>query len=560
MTSPHIEAADDGTLEKNDEARARTLLHLRLLLRVKNRLCSPLLQLPTEIIIRILSFTNGGYHRDWQSTFSTCHRIYMIMRKATEVWWEVNYNFTTASLRAAHISFMRSKGNPRVLVADIDPWDSMMSTGVESFHDYWMVNRVFQSSELHTLEFSGDSTTFDHFSWIPKGPLPNLECLKIHILPALDIAGFPIPIPNPFALQLSPDIQLRVLDLHNVTRPWLPTYFTGLRELHLRFKHCSEDVAMLEDELLGILNASPRLECLSLARIRVGDDQRHQPKRIVQLPNLTSLLLANNPEVVGYILALMDIPAIASLDIIANISDGDATRALGLLFPDDRLPKRLFSDPPVFKIGPRNTRREMPYMGFNIGSFKIQFESDRYSNLGQNAFVACIPLVPSSVTTLQADFSEFDQQVWREFFRLHPEVRSIGCYDTGVQYKSLWEALSPVRGGDPVILCPGLESIHLKVAARISHLVPLLTCLRHRNRARFKLRHLSIDDNGKSGEADMMAEDFGPLVEVLDVKFPPIEEQRVSPVSMHDADVCSSTPSGATIRFHTTMSRSRTLV
>jgi len=540
MALPQIEAADDhATLEKTDEALALTLLHLRLLLRVRNQLCSPLLRLPTETIILILSLTNGGHYHDWQSIFSTCHRIHIIMRKATEVWWEVNYDCTTASLRAAHVSFMRSKGNPRMLVADLDPWDFLLSTDVESFHDYWMVNRVFQSSELHTLEFSGNSTTFDHFSWILNGPFPHLERLKIHILPAFDIIDQPVPLPHPFALQLSPDIQLRVLDLQNVTRPWMPAYFTGLRELHLQFEHCREGVVMLEDELLGILDASPQLERLSLVRIRVGNNQRHQPKRIVQLPSLTSLWLANNPEVVGYILAHMDIPAITSLEIYVNISEGGAAQALGLFFPNGRLPERLFSDPPVFKIGTRNDGAETPHMGFNIGSFKIQFESERPSDLGQNTFVACIPLVPSSVTTLQADSSEFDQEVWREFFRSHPEVRSIGCfqyYGTGAQYRSLWDALTPARGEDPIVLCPSLESICFKVAASEAHLTPLLKSLRVRNRAGFKLRYLNIDDNGKSGEAYMMVDDFRPLVEVLDVNFPSIEEQRVSPVSTHGVD------------------------
>jgi hypothetical protein len=69
---------------------------------------------------------------------------------------------------------------------------------------------------------------------------------------------------------------------------------------------------MLEDELLGILDASPQLERLSLARIRVGNNPWLPPKRIVQLPRLTSLLLANDPEVVGYILGHVDVPTIAS--------------------------------------------------------------------------------------------------------------------------------------------------------------------------------------------------------------------------------------------------------
>lgn len=537
MASLHIVAADDATSEKADEALTLTLVHLRLLLRIKNRLRSPLLRLPTETIIRILSFINEGCHYNWRSIFSTCHHIYLIMRTSPEVWWEVNYDCMTTSLRAAHVSFMRSKGKPRVLAADLDPWDFLLNKDVETFHDYWRVNRAFQASELHTLEFSGNPAAFDHFSWILKGPLPRLERLKIHLLPALDATDWPIPLPNPFALQLPPEIPLKVLDLHNLTRPWLPEYFAGLRGLHLQFKHCSVDVVMMEEELLGILEASPQLEDLSLVRIRVGNNQQLRPKRIVRLPNLTSLWLANVPEVVGHILAHMDIPALASLEISAEISGGDVSQVLNLLFPSDRLPKRLFSDPPVFKIGMRNISGSR--MELTIGSFNIRFESDRYSGVGQNVVAACIPLVPPSVTTLQADFSGLDQQMWRDFFRSHPGVRSIGCYQnyTASKYKPLWDALLPAQGDDPDVLCPNLESISFKVPSGKSEMKSLLTCLRGRNIAGFKLRYLEIDDNGSSGEAYKMVEDFRPQAEVFKFKFHSVEQQRVSFVSMDRTEV-----------------------
>jgi len=460
------------------------------------------------------------------------------MRKSTEIWWEVNYDCMTGSLRAAHISFMRSKGKPRVLIADLDPWDFLLSTDVESFHDYWRVNRVFQGSELHTLEFSGNPTTFDHFSWVLKGPLPRLKRLKIHILPALDDTDWPIPLPIPFALQLPPDIPLRVLDLHNVTRPWLPNYFTGLRELHLQFKHCNVGVAMSEDELLGILDASPRLERLSLVRIKVGNSQRLRPKRIVHLPCIISLTLTNDPEVVGYILAHMDTPAIASLDIFAQISGGDVARALGLLFPDGRLPKRLFSNPSIFRIGTRNIGSKR--MELTIGSFNIRFESDRYSSLGQNVVVACLPLVPPSVTVLQADFSELDQEVWREFFRSHTGVRSIGCYkhySTGSDYKPLWEALSPAEEGDSV-LCQNLESISFKLPSERAELTSLLACLRARTSAGFKLRYLHVNDKGNLLEARRLVGDFRDVVEALELKFPPAKQQGVSPILLHEVEAC----------------------
>jgi hypothetical protein len=537
MAPSRIKTSDDAKLEKTDEALALALLHLRTLLRVKNRLRSPFLRLPAETIIRILSFTNLGRHHHWQSIFSTCHRINEIMREATDVWWKVTYNCTLCSLRAADLALMRSKGTPQMLVADLGSWSSWRYPDAASFLGHWKDERVFQGSKLHTLEFYGIPSAFTHFSWILEGPLPRLEHLKIRVLPQLDDLDSVIPLRKPVALQLPTDMPLRVLDLDNASPSCPPYYFTGLRELHLRFQYCRNNVIMPEDSLLEILDASPELERLSLGQVTVGNNQRLPPKRIVLLPKLTSLWLSNDPEAVGYILAHMDIPAIASLDIHARSSSGDVTQTFSHSFPNDRLPKRLFSDPPTFGIGATDNGEEWPSIGLNIGSFGIRFES-RFFSASRNAVMACIPLVPSSVTALQGDLSMLDKQEWRDFFRSHPEVRSIECFEfKGSSLKALWDALSPVQGDDRDVSCPSLESIRLTVLCEEVQLGPLLSCLRDRKGAGFKLKHLNIDDDGRR-KVYKMAEEFRPLVEVLEVKFPSIETQRVSHVSTHGADVC----------------------
>lgn len=255
MAPAHIKTVDDSTLEKTDEALAVVLVHLRKLLRVKNRLYSPILRIPVEIIIRILSVVNRGNYRDWRYIFSTCHLIYKIMRRATEVWWKVNYSCTPRSVRAAHLTFQRSKGNPRELVVNLDPGD--YTSDARSFLVYWKDERTFQGSRLHTLEFSGTSSLFAYFSWILEGPLHRLERLKVHVLHQLDDLGYTIPLKTPVALQLPTDMPLTVIDLYNATLPWTPNYIAGLRELYLQFEYCYEFAPMPEDNLLGILDASP---------------------------------------------------------------------------------------------------------------------------------------------------------------------------------------------------------------------------------------------------------------------------------------------------------------
>ena len=571
MAPPHTKTVDNAGLEKSDEALALVLSHWRLLLRIRNQLCSSLLRLPTETIVHILTFVNGGCYPDWQSIFRTCHQIHRIMRKSAEVWQVVNYDCTARSLTAAHISFRRSKGTPRALVANFDQWSLYRwgAVAINKFHERWRAGQVFRGSELHTLEFAGNPATFYSFSWILEGPLPRLERLQLHIVPTLyDGIDYSVPFEvfqGPFSLKLPQGMPLRVLDLCNVTLPWSSNYFTGLRELRLEFISCIVVVAMLEDELLGIFDASPQLERLSLEGFSVGDGERPQPKRVAQLPSLASLCLVSYSESIGYILAHMDTPAITSLKIFTQTSDEDAARALSLFFPDDRLPKRLFSDPPIFKI---ETRGHINTTGIEltIGSFEIQFKSNEYSRVYQGAVVACIPLVPSSVTTLQVDLQELDQRVWRDFFRSHPGVRSIECHkrrdtgpeykllwdalslaqegdaailchkrsDTGPGYKSLWDALSLAQEGDAAILCQNLESIRFNLRPWEADLTPLFTCLRDRDSAGFKLRHLNID--GGRGEAYKMVEDFRPLVEVLEVKLPSMEDQKVSRTSTYETD------------------------
>jgi len=209
-------------------------------------------------------------------------------------------------------------------------------------------------------------------------------------------------------------------------------------------------------------------------------------------------------------------PALASLEIYSHNSDWDFAQSLNHSFPDDRLSRRLFSNPPIFEVGRRYHYQGIRSLGFRIGSFEVQFDfnvDDTEANHGVTT--ACIQL---------------DVQKWKEFFRSHPEVRSVEKLCGEPISNSLRDALSPA-GDDQVILCPRLESVMSKMYIDIIQLNPLLICLRYRRAAGFKLRYLRMME--RTLWAYRIAEDICPLVEVLELDFPNKLQQKVSSIFRH---------------------------
>ena len=244
--------------------------------------------------------------------------------------------------------------------------------------------RVFQGGRLRTLGFSGIPSIFFSFSWILEESLPCLKHLKIRVLPSAEGDVHSVLSLEPAALRPPAGFPLRVLDLHNATLPWSPKYLSGLRELYPHFENCLTEAAMTEDELLGILCASPQLERLSLRRIRVGNSPRLPPKCVVLLPGLAYLSLESRPEVAGYILAHIDVSATLSLKITALIFPQNAEKVPGLIFPNDRVSKTLFSDPPMFKIGAmgHSIRFNIPSYSLTLQIGGCEIESNFYPSLG----------------------------------------------------------------------------------------------------------------------------------------------------------------------------------
>ena len=523
QSTPPAPAADPPS----ETEIAAVLLHQKKLLRLRNWLCSPLLRLPKETIIHILSYImdNQEHSTVWKPIINTCHHIYSIMRSATELWWKVDCRWA----REAHLAFMRSKGSPRVLIAELHPWNR----DAREFLDHWKEKKALHGHRLHRMELFGYTSDVARFKWIFEEALPCLKHLKIHFSPRslIDPGNIQVPI----ALPLPTDVTLQTLDLRNTMLPWSSNLFNGLSELHLDFRDCGDFVQVSEDELLTILGASPLLESLSLLQVGPrtaagGKKRQSKPERVAQYRKLTTLELENSPAVVGHILSHIDAPAITSLQIRSPISSWDLSQSLNSLVPNRRIQKRLFSDPSVFEIETTDDGLS-DLMILNIGTFKITFDFDLDDVVAiRDAIMACIqPLVPLSVTHLKLDFSETELEglEWADFLNSHSELRSIECLKASwdPEAESLWDALSP-SGPGPVTVCQKLDLISI-VGEPSSH---LLDCLLSRKNAGFELERLRVE---KPHVRAKVVEEFGPLVGKLEIDRPDDELGReVCPVSM----------------------------
>jgi len=135
MAPSSVKTIDDTTSKEREAAVTATLAHLKKLLRVKNRHFSSFLRLPTETIFHVLSLVmeDMDAYPVWRLIFTTCYHTRRIMCDATALRWKVN-----ASLgRDAVDVLTRSKGHPRVVVAQFDPWDEWETIKRESVLDHW---------------------------------------------------------------------------------------------------------------------------------------------------------------------------------------------------------------------------------------------------------------------------------------------------------------------------------------------------------------------------------------------------------------------------------------
>jgi hypothetical protein len=267
---------EDTTLESVDKDITSTVIHLKKLLRARNWLCSSLLRPPTEVIVRILSYSMRFFEHFlvWGQIISTCHHIRNIMCASPGLWQKVYFGLD----RLPQLVFERSQGNLEVVVLDFLAGRPVQRTYTKCLEVLQGQRRASWPQPSQTLLRRAFITTFRSV----------LESLRIFFSPSWkEGAGFtlsdPVPLQEPSA-----DLHLRILDLRNAILPWSSSIFAGLTELHLDFRECDRIVEISEEYMVGVFEASPGVESLSLCQLhpKLDPERQYTPARTVTFARL----------------------------------------------------------------------------------------------------------------------------------------------------------------------------------------------------------------------------------------------------------------------------------
>ena len=361
---------------------------------------------------------------------------------------------------------------------------------------------------IHTLEFQGVSDVWPHFSWVLDEPFPNLEHLTISIEV---VSIFHIP------LTVSVGKHLETLSIDNVSIPASSHLFHNLKNLHVGSSLNYNSWPVTMNQLITILNASPRLETLSLVRIRpsVSLHEDGQSGCVATLFHLKSLALTAPASEVVSIMDHLHLPSIisATLDLL-----GLQSHCIRLIFPNDILTNHLSK---VTHNFPHSTQSGT----VRVGSLQLVLGTTENR---ENLFSLMCRMVLLSVTELEIIRDMFNESRWREFAHLRPGVCSISSYYDAGNHRldGLWRALLPDKSNPSVTLFPNLESVTLK-AEHLSMIPPsVLGCLRMRGEGGFKLKRLEVQDTGKLRHAGRQPGEFQALADVFVYCEVPIKLQK----------------------------------
>ena len=465
MEVPNQKGQDPGTGYASTKPTLQRSIHLC----DRNSLSSPLLRLPTELILKIF-----GHTIDWGPGLSSliltaiCHKLREVGIAFPQLWNVVN--FTTPPLTQLFLE--RCNHEPRIILIT----ETQLSPGGRSVrylgHDrkweaVWEKLRGRTFDDLRSLVFEGVPPTFADMVVGVLRRAPNITNIDLRYrLPPHRKLPWPLSDPVP---------RLSTLRLRGFWISWASPLLRNLTRLTLDFGIVRPLPEETTETFLTALANCPDLEILDLAFAGPDPLSVYQDScdTVVQLCRLQELsLMFHGPSSIQHILSRIDYPESTVVRLEASIDTGtDLSEAVSQL-----LPRR---DIGTFRHRSSNTltvRSDGIYTFFTGGLFVRIFTHGctrpRYTPQALVRFASRITEIVGrdNITSLsiQAWSASFPEGMWDTLLRGFPQLERIrydlemGMMDERFADPFASAFSRPFEGG-PV--CPQLQ--HLELPQRL---------------------------------------------------------------------------------------------
>jgi len=333
-----ISAQNDHELDAVETSIACTLQRLCHLRQRRNFLASPLLHLPTELILKIFVHAialdgDGAFPPDNGPTLlvliATCHQLREIGTASPQLWSTVD--LTIPSL--AELFLERCNYDPRTLIKSrsVSERRSMYLVSGPGREAVWERLEGRTLNNLHSVVFEGLPHEFTRRIASVLQRAPNVSCLDLHNIWARPNVELPWPPGDPMP-------NLSTLRLRNFLISWASPFLRNLRQLTLEAVPPplpSEHTSI--ETFLAVLADSPNLEVLHLAHTGPDLPSGHQDNcdAVVQLRGLRRIFLEfRDPPRVGYILSHIEYPESAYLGVVVPLgADTDPAETISQALP-----------------------------------------------------------------------------------------------------------------------------------------------------------------------------------------------------------------------------------
>jgi len=523
-------------VEASIESALRSLCHLR---RRRNFLASPLLRLPTELVLNIFEraiepgddkdddddglllsvYFCSSLSPDARPTLfvvtAICHQLREIGIASPQLWSTVD--LTTPPI--ATLFLERCKYDPRILIKSPSPSErrSIYTVKNPAMEVVWEQLEGHTFSNLRSIVFEGIPDEFTRRITDVLRRAPGVSSLDLYNPWADSSVELPWPPGDPIP-------NLTTLRLRNYLISWTSPFLRNLRQLTLEAvpPYLPSENTPIEMFLTALVNC-PNLEVLKLAHAGPDLPNSHQGNcdTVVQLHRLRELFLKfHDPSRVGYILSHIKYPEPMDLTVhVAFNGNADLPEAISKTFPHRNIetiqrPRKSIALTVCLDYE----------LAFSTDNLLVQLQnSDMLQDVEPQVLarfaskvvevVGCTAIVSLVIEWQNVDLAE---EIWEAFLHGLPRLERI-CYDLQLEKEDdpvdpFLLVFSRPFDGEPV--CPWLQHLELpwEVLTQDSSVGILGRALTERDACGRRLKRLGLSGDTTEGD-ELVLEQFRDLVD-----------------------------------------------